>query len=51
MESNDKSVSDQLAEKGVELSRPQSGIQIAEVLNVHSTHEQDVKVLRKIDRL
>jgi hypothetical protein len=56
MQSNSKDYAEAMAEKvavkgSVDLTLQQSAIQVGELLNVHSTYEEDRKILRKIDRL
>lgn len=45
-----KSVAEQLAEKGVDVSQAKDGIQVAQVLDIQVTHEETARVLSKIDR-
>lgn len=42
---------DRLAEKGIDLSLQRSGVQVGEIVDIKSTPEEDLKVLKKIDRL
>lgn len=46
-----KSVSEQMAEKGIDVNMMQNGVHVGEILDIEATDEQIAKVLFKIDRM